>query len=202
MKNGDNNMDNRSIPQDQQSLLPEEIPAHFRLEKFVPQKTVLAHKNTVLFISHTGASSAQEGLFFSKPIICIPFFGDQPELCNRVESSGAGIQLSKSFSASQLGESVQRIMKTPQYREKAERMSKILRCGGAPKFVDLVFDHIEIGIDHLLSPKETLNFWQKNEWDLLLVKVVLLFSPYFAFKLCSLMWRKVKPSPGTKLKQQ
>jgi glucuronosyltransferase len=181
--------DCRSIPEDQQNLLPTNLPPNFRIEKFVPQRTVLAHKNVVLFISHTGASSAQEGLYYSKPIICIPFFADQPELCNRVENSGAGIRLSKEFNASQLGDSVHRIMYAPQFRQMAEKMSKILRCGGAPKFADLVFDRIEIGVEHLKSPKESLSFFQQREWDLLLVKVSLIFCAYF---IITFVLRKLK----------
>ena len=35
-------------------------------------------------------AGAQEALYFGKPLICIPFFGDQPDVAQRVVGLGAG----------------------------------------------------------------------------------------------------------------
>ena len=57
-----------------------EIPSlkpHIRMEDFVPQATVLAHKNVKVFLSHCGQNSMLESVWNRVPILALPFSADQ-----------------------------------------------------------------------------------------------------------------------------
>ncbi|KAF4333278.1 UDP-glucuronosyltransferase 2C1 microsomal [Fusarium beomiforme] len=69
----------------------------FRLPIFAPQRAILAHPNTALFLTHGGGSSVNEALFHGTPVLAIGYFFDQ--LCNsaRLKAAGVGISLDKSY---------------------------------------------------------------------------------------------------------
>jgi hypothetical protein len=48
-----------------------------------------------LVVSHCGLGSAQEALYFHKPLLCIPFLFDQNDVAARIEDAHAGIRLDK-----------------------------------------------------------------------------------------------------------
>ena len=71
----------------QQSLLPI-LPKTFNLQPHVPQQAVLAHPSVRAFVSHCGMNSVSESLYYGKPILAIPFFGDQNYNAARVADIG------------------------------------------------------------------------------------------------------------------
>ncbi|XP_055329047.1 uncharacterized protein LOC129581816 [Paramacrobiotus metropolitanus] len=93
-----------SIRQHQQSILPGDIrvgidthvdnpeaPGLFL--HWAPQKLILAHRATAVFISHCGWNSTIESLFHGKPVVGWPIFGDQLENALWVEELGVGESL-------------------------------------------------------------------------------------------------------------
>lgn len=59
------------------SNLPIELPKNVHIRKFLPQKEILAHPNTILFITHSGLMSTQESVWYGVPMIGLPIFADQ-----------------------------------------------------------------------------------------------------------------------------
>jgi hypothetical protein len=53
------------------------VKSHIRIEDFVPQSAVLAHKNVKVFLSHCGQNSFLESVWNEVPILALPFMGDQ-----------------------------------------------------------------------------------------------------------------------------
>lgn len=53
------------------------VPENVKIQKWLPQSDVLAHKNVKLFITHGGMFGSQEGLSRGVPMLFIPFYGDQ-----------------------------------------------------------------------------------------------------------------------------
>ena len=51
---------------------------------WTPQQSILNRNNTIVFLSHCGMSSVSESVFFGVPLICMPFFGDQPSNAGRL----------------------------------------------------------------------------------------------------------------------
>eukprot|EP01096_Ripella_sp_DP13-Kostka_P004528 TRINITY_DN1685_c0_g1_i2.p1 TRINITY_DN1685_c0_g1~~TRINITY_DN1685_c0_g1_i2.p1 ORF type:complete len:387 (+),score=158.54 TRINITY_DN1685_c0_g1_i2:242-1402(+) len=168
-----------SINEDQRHLLPSGLKdrasrsgSFIRLEKFVAQLSVLRHPNVLAFFSHTGAGSAQEGLTNAKPILCMPFFGDQPDFCSRVVDSGAGLQLDhSSLSLNQTFAHLQSILLDPKIKQNAIRLSKVFKsCGGGEKAASLIREVLEIGTDHLRLPIYKTLLIQQLDLDIFFVR--------------------------------
>lgn len=65
-------------------------PSNVRIEKWLPQNDVLAHKNLKLFITHGGLLSTTEAVYHGIPLVGIPVFGDQKMNMDRSVSIGLG----------------------------------------------------------------------------------------------------------------
>lgn len=53
------------------------LPPNVMVRKWMPQSDILAHKNLKLFIAHGGIAGTYEGIYHAKPMLFIPFYGDQ-----------------------------------------------------------------------------------------------------------------------------
>ena len=49
-----------------------------------------AHPNVRLFITHGGLHSLEETVYYAKPVVAVPFFGDQHLNMKLVETKGYG----------------------------------------------------------------------------------------------------------------
>lgn len=57
--------------------------------------SILAHKNTVLFVSHCGMTGILEAIYHRVPIVGIANFADQVDNAIRIQDKGLGISISK-----------------------------------------------------------------------------------------------------------
>ncbi|OWA50019.1 putative UDP-glycosyltransferase 74D1 [Hypsibius exemplaris] len=94
-----------SLRSDQHRLLPaaitDQIPSQLDIKKvqerqflilpWAPQKTVLSHRATRVFISHCGWNSTMEGIASGVPVVAWPMFGDQPLNAALVLKLGLGL---------------------------------------------------------------------------------------------------------------
>ena len=55
------------------------LPAHVRVVAWAPQNDIIADEAVVAFVTHGGANSLYEAAYHGTPIVCIPFFADQPD---------------------------------------------------------------------------------------------------------------------------
>ncbi|OWR42090.1 UDP-glycosyltransferase UGT42A2 precursor [Danaus plexippus plexippus] len=90
-----------------------------------PQLDVLCHPKVRGFISHGGMLSLSEAAYCGKPILAMPFFGDQFSNVAAIEESGLG--LSMYFNEADSASLVAAINKltSNEMQHKAERISKI-----------------------------------------------------------------------------
>lgn len=139
-----------SIPEIQQHILPP-LSDSFRIESFVPQQAVLSHRAVRIFISHCGMNSINEALYNGKPILGLPFFGDQFYNIARIVDLGTGIKLNKeNLQSREVRQKVNLLLNDPMYRNKANKMSTILKnTRGRELAADIVEDTINVGISHL-----------------------------------------------------
>ncbi|KAI9599015.1 hypothetical protein BDF19DRAFT_429830 [Syncephalis fuscata] len=66
-----------------------------RLLDNAPQRAVLAHPSTQLFVTHCGIGSIYETLYAGVPVLGLPGFGDQLINANKMAEHKAGLWLSK-----------------------------------------------------------------------------------------------------------
>lgn len=65
------------------------VPSNVYVRGWLPQLDLLAHKNTILFITHGGTLGLQEAVWYGVPILGIPIFGDQFMNLISLERKGA-----------------------------------------------------------------------------------------------------------------
>lgn len=125
----------------------------------------LQHDSVKIVISHCGMSSAQDALIAGKPIICIPFVGDQFDVGARIQDHRAGFSLPvHSLRSQELSDAITSLFLDSSYSHSAKRLGKLLRTvGGVTVGADLVETLAELGLAHLVFyphkswPSQTLD---------------------------------------------
>ena len=116
-----------SLPENQRSILPK-LPSTVRVESFVSQPAVLSHPNVVVFVSHCGMNGINESLYYGKPILALPFFGDQHYNAARLVDLGVALKLSKrNFSRIDVSDKINQLLHDQCYEERALHMSRMLK---------------------------------------------------------------------------
>lgn len=153
------------LPTDQRNVLPTDLRPSFLVKSpsAVSHLGVLAQPNVKLVISHCGMVSAQEALVFHKPLLCIPFLNDQPDVAARVVDSGAGIALDKNLLTPQaVHRAVVQLLADASFRRAARRVGTLLeRAGGTNRAIEIIDAELRLGSQHL----ETLDLvlpWHKT----------------------------------------
>lgn len=104
------------------------LPPNVMIQKWLPQNDILAHPNVKVFITHGGIFGTQEGLYWAKPMLCMPLYGDQHR--NTIKAVRAGYARSLVFSdisPSDLQHNIEVLIQDPLYKRKALEMSKKFR---------------------------------------------------------------------------
>ncbi|XP_073825818.1 UDP-glycosyltransferase family 301 member D1 [Musca autumnalis] len=100
------------------------LPPNVMIRKWMPQNDILAHPNVKLFITHGGIFGTQEGIYWAKPMLCMPLYGDQHR--NTLKSVHAGYALSLDFAkmtSDDLQVNIQALVSDPKYKRKAVEIS-------------------------------------------------------------------------------
>ena len=105
-------------------LDPEEfgpVPAHVRLERFVPQAALLPRCAAV--VSHAGSGSVLGSLAHALPQVLLPMGADQPHNARRCAALGCGLVLDPvSASPADLTAALGAVLEEPGYRRSAEAL--------------------------------------------------------------------------------
>lgn len=106
-----------------------DLPENIQVYESVDQMAVLSIADA--FITHCGMNSASEGLYFGVPLVLFPQTPEQDAVARRTEELGAGVRL-KSISEEDVLGALTKVIREPQYRESAARVSESFKaCGGA-----------------------------------------------------------------------
>ncbi|KAH6900023.1 hypothetical protein B0T10DRAFT_430670 [Thelonectria olida] len=154
----------------------------FRTPVFAPQRAVLDHAHTVLFLTHGGGSSANEALFHGVPVLAVGYFFDQ--LCNsaRLAQAGVGLQLDKGeLSPAAISSSIAQI-RADLDGSIARNVRRLKRIAGiASRRKHLAADMIEeVMVDqqlrfkdgkeqrpmHLQTADARMPVWKAKNWDM------------------------------------
>jgi UDP:flavonoid glycosyltransferase YjiC (YdhE family) len=113
--------------------LEEEVTENVLVIKWIPsQADLLKDDRVICFISHCGINSSQESLYFGKPILCVPMFGDQMDMALRIEDAGAGLILNKQnlLNPDIISSKLEKIIKDSSFAKNAKRISIYLKSSG------------------------------------------------------------------------
>ncbi|CAH1389490.1 unnamed protein product [Nezara viridula] len=172
------------------------LPKNVHLEKWYPQQDVLAHNNTVLFITHGGYLSLVEAVHFGVPLICMPFFVDQTKNCRFAEEADLGKMLRLTeVNYDNVSRILKEVLSNKTYQEEMTRRSKIFRDRAVEPLDEAVFwiEHV-IKYPDVLKPKATsLSFIQLHLIDVMLFIIgAFLAVVIVAWKTISILMRMLK----------
>lgn len=130
------------------------VPNSFLIEANVPYLAIVSHPAVIAVVSHCQLDAVQEALYFGKPILCLPFYIDQPDVASRVVDIGAGLSLDKaSLSSCVLSHKIWTLISNASFSQRASAISKLLaRAGGTSRASSLVQEVLTLGTDHWVLP--------------------------------------------------
>lgn len=99
------------------------LPDNVRLESFVPHHELLPHVAAI--VTNGGYGGVQQAIYYGVPIVTAGTTEDKPEVCARVEWSGAGINLKTDRpSKEKILHAVKQVLNQPQYKKKVRDLSR------------------------------------------------------------------------------
>lgn len=175
---------------------------------FVPQRAVLAHPSTRLFLTHGGGSSANETLFHGVPVLVIGYFFDQ--LCNsiRLQDAGVGLSLDKDRVTSDgISDTIGTIMDDADgsIARNVCRMKRIARVASRRKhhaadlIEEVMYDHelrlrdgVVVRPMHLQTADMRMPLWKARNWDMWFVSLTsITVGGVIVWRACKSSWRRL-----------
>uniref|UniRef100_A0A3Q1H9D3 UDP-glucuronosyltransferase n=1 Tax=Anabas testudineus TaxID=64144 RepID=A0A3Q1H9D3_ANATE len=159
---------------------------------WMPQKDLLGHPQTKVFIAHGGTNGVQEAIYYGVPVLGIPLFYDQYDNLLRLQERGAGkiLQLSDV-----------NVLHQGSYRVNMQRLSRLHRdqpvapMDQAIFWVEYVMRHK--GAPHLRTEAYKMPWYSYYSLDVVLLLLtavtLLLLSSLAVFRfICCRFRRKIK----------
>ena len=155
-----------ALDEDRRDSLPRALPDEFRVRSRLPLLSTIAQPEVKVVISHCGAGAAMEALAFGKPLVCVPFFGDQRDVAQRVVDAGAGVLIEPRRLSEERVRKAVRDVDSESFRTAAARAGAQLRAPGGVQAAALAVEawaahatvcgpdvdlpwHREVGLDRL-----------------------------------------------------
>ncbi|XP_058804709.1 uncharacterized protein LOC131671920 [Phymastichus coffea] len=150
--------------------LPPRLPPNVLTSPWIPQETVLAHKNVRLFITHSGLMGSQEALYYGVPMVGVPLFGDQFRNAAAFVTKNMSIKLTlDDLKTDAFGKAMRAVLSNPKYRSSAKLYSKLFRDRPMTA-MDTAIYWIEYTIRNdpsvLRSPAFDLQWWELAQLDI------------------------------------
>ncbi|XP_053663357.1 UDP-glycosyltransferase UGT5-like [Anopheles marshallii] len=182
------------------------LPPNVLLQQWLPQNDVLAHPNVKLFVSHGGIFGTQESIYWARPILFVPFYGDQHSNALKFERAGIGLTLQIiNVTMEDFRSKIERIVQGAEFQQNVNRLSAIFRDNPtdpleeAAFWIEYVIRHR--GATHLKSAAVHMPWYRYLLLDMLSLTLLVVASVVWSVKslLCSGM-ELIKPHRATKVK--
>ncbi|KKY16131.1 putative udp-glucosyl transferase family protein [Diplodia seriata] len=155
----------------------------FLVLPFAPQRAVLEHPHTTLFLTHAGGSSANEAAWHGVRVLCLPVWFDQLANAERLAEAGVGLQLDKfAFDSGDVVGKIETVMRDGDgmFAKNVQRLKRIARIAakGKHRAADLIEEVLadwEGGAGngdramHLQTADCRMSVWKARNWDLMAV---------------------------------
>ena len=169
---------------------------------WMPQKDLLGHPQTKVFVAHGGTNGVQEAIYHGVPVLGIPLFFDQYDNLLRLQERGAGkiIELGN-VNGHSFEQGLKEVLHQDRYRQNMQRLSRLHRdqpmapMDQAIFWVEYVMRHK--GAAHLRTDAYNMPWYSYYCLDVLLLLLtavtILLLSTLAVFRfLCCRSRRKTK----------
>lgn len=168
----------------------------------MPQKDLLGHPRTKVFVAHGGTNGVQEAIYHGVPVLGIPLFFDQYDNLVRVQERGAGKILKLGdISGHSFERDLSELLYNDSYRQNMQRLSRLHRdqpvapMDQAVFWVEYMIRHK--GASHLRTEAYKMPWYAYHCLDVVLLLLsaltVLLLSTWAIFRfLCCRRKRKTK----------
>uniref|UniRef100_A0A8D8CYC2 UDP-glucuronosyltransferase n=2 Tax=Culex pipiens TaxID=7175 RepID=A0A8D8CYC2_CULPI len=125
-----------------------DLPPNVLLQKWIPQNDVLAHPKIKLFLTHGGIFGAQESVYWGRPMLFVPFYGDQHGNALKFQQEGIGLTIKiANVTVAELHGKIEQIVKNESFQQNADRLSSLFRDNPTDPLQESVF-WIEYVIRH------------------------------------------------------
>ncbi|XP_034746504.1 UDP glucuronosyltransferase 5 family, polypeptide D1 [Etheostoma cragini] len=168
---------------------------------WMPQKDLLGHPQTKVFVAHGGTNGVQEAIYHGVPVLGIPLFFDQYDNLLRLQERGAGkiIQLAD-VNGDSFEQGINKVLYHDSYRQNMQRLSRLHRdqlvapMDQAIFWVEFVMRHK--GAPHLRTEAYKMPWYAYHCLDVLLLilttATVLLLSTLAMFRFLCCRGRTIK----------
>jgi hypothetical protein len=183
----------KALPNDEIRKILENKQRVWIEKGFVKQKWILQQKSVKVFLSHCGMGSAMEALYYSKPILGMPFSIEQFTNAIAIENLNVGQSLFEppsaiqnllnpydvaqyTFTAESVTSKILDLWMNVAYEKAAREMSlEMKHAGGVKRAVEEIefFVNLDGDLDRFAPFQSTLPFYQRYMLDLLLIFVIL-----------------------------
>lgn len=151
---------------------------------FVKQKWILQQKSITVFISHCGMGSVMEALYFSKPILGMPFSREQFANAMAIANLNVGQPIfatpydlvNYTFTAESVTTKTLDLWMNVAYEKAAREMSlEMKHTGGLQRAVEEIefFAQLNGNLDRFTPFQNTLSFYQRHMLDLMVIFIIL-----------------------------
>lgn len=165
---------------------------HILVMDFAPQRAILSHSHTKLFVTHGGASSTNEACYHGVAVVCLGIYFDQLQNGMRLRDAGLGVSLDHhTFTAKELASAICEIMHdtSGKYRRNVDRIANIAKIGSRRKALaaDLIEEALadfrgrvvsasgQVNVTrppHLQTADMRMPWWKRKNVDLKLLTAV------------------------------
>uniref|UniRef100_A0A182Q9J2 UDP-glycosyltransferases domain-containing protein n=1 Tax=Anopheles farauti TaxID=69004 RepID=A0A182Q9J2_9DIPT len=176
------------------------LPPNVLLQRWLPQNDVLAHPNIKLFVSHGGIFGTQESIYWARPLLFVPFYGDQHSNALKFERAGIGLTLRIiNVTVADFRTKIETITRNATYRQNVNRLSALFRDNPtdpleeAAFWIEYVVRHH--GAAHLKSAAVTLPWYRYLLLDILSLTLLALACVLaMGWKLAKALAVLIKPT--------
>ncbi|KAL3440685.1 putative UDP-glucoronosyl and UDP-glucosyl transferase [Aspergillus insuetus] len=179
-----------------------------RIMHWAPQRAILDHPSTCLYLSHCGASSTMEAVYHGVPVVAMPVYGDQLANGKRLEAAGVGINMNRNtFTSNDLAQNISRIVRDKDglFARNVLRLQRIAAANSRRKHVaadrieEVMYDAElrfgegenkgnELRPTHLQTPDSRMSWIRANNLDLYLVCLAFIAVPVGVVRWVGNLW--------------
>jgi len=153
------------------------------LVNWLPQKDLLAHPKTRVFVAHGGTNGVQEAIYHGVPILGLPLVFDQRDNLSRIKAKGAATMVDiGTMDKDTFADALKEVLHNPTYMETMQKLSRLHRdqpmkpLDRAVFWIEYVIRHK--GAPHLRTHSNTLSWFAYHSVDVIatLLTVVLVVT--------------------------